>query len=509
MSFSLPTQYLLKRIDDVRAVIDAADGWAEQDVKDVATEALEHVGRALRIPELDADLIRRCAIDIASLKDAVTALKRATEQAAPEALVVKFADGTEYDWKGRLDALDTFVDGLGSAHLLEDVEVLLRLGLVGDAAFAGILVSLPQPSAAHEAIETNLREKLELLDAQKAVDLWSTCRAEVDPSVDSHIEVDASVEPVEFFDFATDGGVARHKIARYLAKVRPALKRAMIARGRMTFVTGPVGIASVLSWTATPSIHSFSTTDRIAIRALGRVSHAWSGAREELAQALGVPVSGYFVGGRAEAEAKRTLTGPRDKQVRLEPSRLLGELTKLLRISEAKVVSRESPVERALFAHKLSLEVVAEDLRDDLEGNDELQLQRRLCRFFYERDIRAFGTKIGRSELDARAEDGFYSLLIEAKKVIEPPSVTTVNKWLTQLGSYMDQEKRAARGALVLYNFTSVPIFAPKETLLYRYLVVAINLCASSPSKRTGRIELSEGDATNPLRLLRVGIAKE
>ncbi|HVJ90250.1 MAG TPA: hypothetical protein VM580_10640 [Labilithrix sp.] len=71
----------------------------------------------------------------------------------------------------------------------------------------------------------------------------------------------------------------------------------------------------------------------------------------------------------------------------------------------------------------------------------------------------------------------------------------------------MDQEHRAARGALVLYNFTSVPIFAPKETLLYRYLVVVVNLCTESPSKRAGSIELSEGDAENPLRVVRVGTA--
>jgi hypothetical protein len=68
------------------------------------------------------------------------------------------------------------------------------------------------------------------------------------------------------------------------------------------------------------------------------VSHVWPGDRDELAQALGVPLSGYFVGGRAEAEAKRALTGPRDEQVNLEPSRLpplndLHALRRALRIA--------------------------------------------------------------------------------------------------------------------------------------------------------------------------------
>jgi hypothetical protein len=130
-----------------------------------------------------------------------------------------------------------------------------------------LLVALPQPSASHEAIEKKLREKLGLLDAQKAIELWSY-RAEIDPSVECHIEVDTSVEPAEFFDFAKDADAARDKIARYLEKVRPALKRAMIARRRTRFVGGLIGIASVLSWTATPSTHAFSTTERIAMRLL-------------------------------------------------------------------------------------------------------------------------------------------------------------------------------------------------------------------------------------------------
>ncbi|HVJ90251.1 MAG TPA: hypothetical protein VM580_10645 [Labilithrix sp.] len=79
--------------------------------------------------------------------------------------------------------------------------------------------------------------------------------------------------------------------------------------------------------------------------------------------------------------------------------------------------------------------MMARDVRDELSDCDELQLQRRLCRFFFERDIRAFGTKIGWSELDVRAEDGFSSLLIEAKKVVSEPSAAIINKWLTQLGS--------------------------------------------------------------------------
>lgn len=68
MNLSLPTQ---KRIDDIRTGLGTGDGSADQDLKDVAIEALEHVGRSHRVPELDADLIRRSALYLNALKDAV------------------------------------------------------------------------------------------------------------------------------------------------------------------------------------------------------------------------------------------------------------------------------------------------------------------------------------------------------------------------------------------------------------------------------------------------------
>ena len=79
---------------------------------------------------------------------------------------------------------------------------------------------------------------------------------------------------------------------------------------------------------------------------------------------------------------------------------------------------------------------------------------------------------------------------------------------VTQLGCYMDQEHVAVRGALVLYNFSDVPIFVPRTAIRYRYLIVAINLCPASPSKRLKSIEI-EGLEEGPdlVRLLRVAAA--
>lgn len=70
-----------------------------------------------------------------------------------------------------------------------------------------------------------------------------------------------------------------------------------------------------------------------------------------------------------------------------------------------------------------------------------------------------------------------------------------MNRWLTQLGSYLDQEHLALRGVLVLYNFSPTAIPCPLVTLRHRYLLLAVNICADSPSKRTASIEIEATSA--------------
>lgn len=471
-------------------------------------EVAEYLRARLDIRRLDSDLRRQSSVDIEDLRWAVEELAAATSSTPDEEMRVRFADGTEYPWKDRLETLHALVDTLVDAHTLEEVEVGLRLQVVGDAAIAGLLVAIPEPAAVHERFRNRVRRKLAFLPDQEAVDFWARLRAEVDPSIEDHFEVDTAVVETAFFDFAKSADDARDRIARYLSVVRPALKRKAIERGQLRFLVAGVGVATIFSWTDAPSARPLSVTDRIAVHALGRVCHAWDGERDELARALDVPIEGFFVGGRAEEEAKRVIKGYREKGDAPAPDRIFDELTKLVRIAAARAPSIESPIERALTAHKLGLEVVAPDIRQELLALNELGLQRRLCRFLFERDIRAFGTKVGWSELDVRAENGMTSLLIETKKETSGISIAKIKRWLTQLGSYMDQEHRAVRGALVIYNFTPVPIFAPKTTILHRYFVVPINLCPMAPSGRGASVELVEGALSEPVRLVPLGRAQ-
>jgi hypothetical protein len=86
--------------------------------------------------------------------------------------------------------------------------------------------------------------------------------------------------------------------------------------------------------------------------------------------------------------------------------------------------------------------------------------------------------------VDVRADDVLGAVVIETKLLKSAPSERDINRWLTQLGSYLDQEHLALRGVLVLYNFSPTAIICPITTIRFRYLVLAINLCPQTPSKR-------------------------
>lgn len=189
---------------------------------------------------------------------------------------------------------------------------------------------------------------------------------------------------------------------------------------------------------------------------------------------------------------------------------MLTELSKLLQIADQRSTSQEGTVERMLRAYKLGLEVVAQDVRDEFRKKDELRLQREMCRFLVERSVRAYGTKFGWSEVDLRADDVLGAVVIETKLLkSNAPSERDINRWLTQLGSYLDQEHLALRGVLVLYNFSPTAIISPIATIRFRYLIVAINLCPLSPSKRTASIEIAATDAgTEIVRVHKFGDAK-
>lgn len=481
------------------------DRWLEQDRDDLALEIAEYLRSALDVPTLEQEISSRSRVD----HEAVARVTGWFEEAAkvnPNAFARALPNGEPFKWEERLDQLRILAESLAEAQALDELEVGLRLNMVGDSSFEKLLMSLPLEHDLREKVVNALLPKLAYLSDADALDYWARLRNEVDPSLESGLKPETDVVPADFFKPGTNEDV-RQRIAQYLARVRPVLVRRAFDGGQPRVPAGQAGIAQILSWTMSASTHAFSTSDRTVIRSIGRVSHYFGGDdKAKLAEALGVPVGGYLVDGRAEEEARRAF----DVRGRQSPPAdgLDRELVKLLRIADLRSRKRDAPLDRTLRAYKLGLEVMAQDHGEEMNGYREERLQRELCRFLVERGVIAYGTKFGWSETDVRGHDELGAALIETKILKRIPSQADVNRWLTQLGSYMNQEQgpNAIRGVLVLYNFTSATIATPIEPLLARYDLVSINLCPNPPSKRTASIEIvaaTNGD--DIVKVLRFG----
>jgi hypothetical protein len=62
---------------------------------------------------------------------------------------------------------------------------------------------------------------------------------------------------------------------------------------------------------------------------------------------------------------------------------------------------------------------------------------------------------------------------------------------VSQLKSYMDQINQS-KGILAIYNFSNTVILAPRKWFGGRILIICINMCELSPSKRNSSIEIIE-----------------
>jgi len=491
--------YLLERVHAVRNLLGEPkpeeERWTSEDVADVTLEIASFLREALDVPALERELVASSQIDAKSLIE-VTEWFESVGQQTPPPFGMRFHDGEDFDWQRCMKRLRDLLGGLTQAERLEAVEVGLRLGMVGDPAIASMLMALDADHELRERVRAKMLEKLGLLPDDDAFAFWARMRGEVDPSHECHIPIDPAIVPNAFFDLGTVA-TARDKIATYLTKVRPLLVRKVREHGPAAIPAGGAGVVSILAWKASPTTRTWSPTDRMMVRTLCRLACCWGRTGSDLADALGVQVGGYFVGRRGEQEAKRALDGHRGSRTP-SPVRILTELEKLLRVAEQRAPHESGSVERALRAYKLGLEAMAQDIRREFTSKKELRLQREMCRFLVERDVRAYGTRFGQSEVDLRADDPLGAVVIEAKVLKSALSEKDMNRWLTQLGSYLDQEHLAFRGVLVLYNFSPTPIFCPAETIRFRFLLLAINICSESPSRRTWNVEVeatTEGPA--------------
>jgi hypothetical protein len=461
---------------------DTPEKWRRQDIADLMREVVTLSRERIPYAELEARLTAKAQIDIDALREALRILKEVDRSRfqPPEG----FERPETY-----IERLEALFANLDASHLLEEVEVGLRLQLAADPWFWSLLISLEEVDDVAGRLAELLTPKIALLTDNQVIELWANIVHESDPGRRYRLPRVPDIADEEFFTIASAAD-ARNKIVKYVTAVRPKLERYAIKQGQTSFPIDSIGIARILSWTHAASEQLPRDHERQALRALSRIavccSKLFDADVEGLARAAQVSAEGYSLKGRAFAEEARQAPGLSGQHAEVA---LLHELEQLTRLSE-DIGAGPSPLERILRAFKLGLEVAAKGVHLELRDKKELDLQRILCRFLVEREIRAFGTKFGWSEADLQAEDVFGALVIEAKVARAAPSTRTITSWLSQLKSYMDQAPLKHRGALVVFNFSAV---APPRFLHSRLLILPINLCTISPSGRTECIDIDEG----------------
>jgi len=488
---------LLSRIAAHAAAASRPDPWRKEDLQDLVLNTLATVRSHLRFSHAERVLVAQAKIDAPALRAAVAIFDRLDSSRfdLPSALV--------FDPRQRIRELEELIDSVAQAERLHELEVGLRLELAGDAWFDFLLCGLADLSDVSPQLEELLMPKLHLLSDEDAIAVWTRLASESDPEGNRISRIERSDEVVAA-DFYAIGSAqeARAKTARYITNVRPRLERRMLLAGVTRFPTG-LGIAKVLSWTASVASEDISELERQAIRAVARVAACCKrlGIDSTLvASAARLSPGGYSLSGRGFAGAER---GMPEGGGEPEPA-LLFELEGLLRAYQ-DVHAAPSPIENVLRHFKLGLEVAAPDERAQLSRRNEVALQRILCRFLVERGFRAVGTKFGSSEADLHVEDALHTLVVEAKLVTEAPSARNVNKWLSQLKSYMDQGPINQTGSLVLFNFGRVPIFAPQHFIRARHMILPINLGSESPSRRREFVDIEDvsADSDEMVRVFR------
>jgi hypothetical protein len=498
------TEHVARRIALLRARAGAFTDprsltkWFRQDVEELTADLVRLANSRIRFAEVEAALAAAAKQDVKALR-AATDLFRNID---PGQFIVDERFGGKPPAYS-IERLDSLVEDLRSPEDLEELEILLRLDMRGDRAFDLLLCTLRDVSLVADGLRQLLLPKAHLLTEEQVLKLWEHMLAESDSTAELRLERDPSVVPETFFAMPSLP-VARERLVDYRVSIRPRLEQAMVLKGARLLPILPVGVARMLAWENAASTREPSRIEQRALRTLARIAvcadrlGTWND--ETLSGAASVPKTGLCLHGRLYQDAKRHADPSTDRV----HQQILDELEHLLGIAQ-ELHAEPTPLEIALRAFKLGLEVQGPDIRDGLRLKNELALQRQLCRFLVERDVRAFGTKFGNAELDVLAEDAFATLLVEVKRFDSVPSPGALNLWAAQLLSYMDQAPRHHRGVLVLFNFSSTTITGPLVFTRGRMLVLPINVCAASPSNRRGcvAIEPAPDDSEDMIRVTR------
>jgi len=496
----LESKYFIERIEDLEQLLPLIPReLLRKDLSRLVVSVLECVSKARNIEDLNRTLLARTRVDIATLRQVADILEKLdlggphdlfpTRSLNPRSILT--------DYRSLIERFER------ESQTLDALDLCLRLNY-GSGPLMDLMLCAAVVQADLTPVIHLVRQKLDLLDDYQVMELWSQIQREFSPERLDSMELDAEILPKNWLRTTTIPET-KEKIANYVVTLKPRLELVMFKSGRHVIPHDAPSLALLLSLTDSAAAVPVLQFELDLASALARLRSYWENIliqpRLNFNRALGLSGGESFLDSKEYQGVASKVTRADHNAERL----IIYELKKIIRAIDS-LLTYESPVEKALTQYKLGTEVMAPDNIKDLSQKNELRLQKELCRFLLERGIFTVGTKFGRSETDLLANLPDEGYIIEAKvyKYTARVSEKTIKNNLVQLQSYMDQNPTRTRGILVIYNFSSTFISAPRQWIDGRFWFLPINLQKEPPSGRNRSLVIERGDGDDVIRVLNV-----
>jgi hypothetical protein len=463
------------------------------DLSSLVTSVLEYVGKTRHVENLRRVLLARSGPEVDALRASAELIEKLNLKGPRTLIAERSVDALAIlnDFRSGIEKLEAEADTLDSGRLQ-----------ASDGQLADLLLCAAAAKADLTALVDLTKQKIQLLNDSQVLELWSRIQGEFSPDRADCIKVNAKILPKNWLTTATIPEM-RDKIADYLVTIKPRLRLAMVKSGRQAIAQDAPGLASVLTVSHAPVAPSLSRIELDLVAALKRLRGYWESVfvrpANEFDRALGLDARASCCVKKEDLAALSELAAAANYSERL----IIYELKKIIRSLHAP--AQDAPaLEKALIQYKLGIEIMAPENLKDLVRKDELRLQKELCKFLLERGILAVGTKFGRAETDLLAGLADEGTTIEAKiyKDAGRLSEKTVKGNFVELQNAMRQDPARRRGVLVVYNFTSMCISAPREWINGRFWFLAINLQRQPPNSRNRALVIERTDDDDGIRVV-------
>lgn len=463
---------------------------------------IEILRQGINIGNLEKQMLDLKEFDTSALQSAIDSLKQLAEGKTYSITAQRtfVADSIVSDLQDHLNIIKEKQVQFGS------LEIGLRLELDFDLRFNQLLCCLDGDETGLDTVLRLVLSKLSLLDPDTIMQLWGKVQAQFQDSITGQgFNPKASFLPTDFLG-AGPIDTIRQRIAAFIVRYRPQLIKDMAKQGSATCPAGVVGLGRILAIKDVTDLRDIHPQEAAILGLLSKLVILWEKAfpypREEILKALGVPSDGFIASGEVLNEFEKQVSKGHHEDGTWEKYLIL-HLRKLANLADA-LVQKTSGIEKALWNYKLGLEVLAPISGNEIlaQHKNEERLQRDLCKFLVERDIQAFGTKFGRSEIDILLQQGGEKFVVETKLYKRPITERQIKKDLVQLLKYLDQGY--SRGALLIFNLSDVVIHAHDKWINGRAWIVGINLGQKSPSKANRYFEIESSNDQEHIRCWRV-----